>query len=167
MSLMNLFNGGGSVGSRPSASPGPKTRQKLQPRSAGAILNSQQNKQNRNQRRWEGFGGKGPYPVLNQPNPWDRRHSLHEMSPGWLEASSPRNNTGVMAAMAGNPMVNKAKDFYNIFDPWIPNMDIGDSTVGYEFEKPILGGTLGYGFDYDWDDENVGAFFNWTKGLGG
>jgi hypothetical protein len=34
-----LFNDGGSVRSRPSASPGPKTRQKLQPRSADVLGN--------------------------------------------------------------------------------------------------------------------------------
>ena len=51
-------------------------------------------------------------------------------------------DSGIMAVVANNPtLVQQAKDFYNIFDPWIPNMDIGDSTVGYEFEKPILGGT--------------------------
>ena len=83
MSIMDFFNGGGSVRSRPSAQSGPRTRQKLQPRSIEAIVNSEQNKQNRNQRRWEGSGGEGPYPVWNAPNPWERKHTLHDMSSGW------------------------------------------------------------------------------------
>mgnify|MGYP003140520990 CR=1 FL=1 len=76
-------------------------------------------------------------------------------------------DSGIMAAVANNPaLVQQAKSFYDLFDPWIPNVDVGENSFGYEFEKPILGGTLGYGFDYDWDDENVGAFFNWKKELG-
>ena len=84
----------------------PKERQKLEPRSTDAILNSIQNRQNTNQNRWEGAGGEGPYPVWNQPNPQERLHSLDEFSPGWLEASlggNNINNTGIIsAAMADN-----------------------------------------------------------------
>ena len=133
-----LFNDGGSVQS------GPRTRQKLQQRN-----------------NEPGTGQLRP----NIQEPWNNP------GPGsFWNASAPRqtgNNTGVMAAMANNPMVQQAKGFYNLFDPWMPNVDVGENSFGYEFEKPILGGTLGYGFDYDWDDENVGAFFNWKKGLGG
>ena len=76
-------------------------------------------------------------------------------------------DSGIMAAVANNPgLVQQAKGFYDLFDPWMPNVDVGENSFGYEFEKPILGGTLGYGFDYDWDDEDVGAFFNWKKELG-
>ena len=78
----------------------------------------------------------------------------------------PRNNSGVMAAMAGNPMVQQAKSLYKQVDPWIPNMDFGNNEMGYSFEKPMFGGTLGYGMDYDWDDEDVGAFINWQLKLG-
>ena len=141
----------------------PRERQKLQPRGIEAIVNSIQNRQNTNQNRWEGAGGEGPYPVWNQPNPQERLHSLDEFSPGWLQASAP-NNSGVMSAMANNPMVQQAKGLYQKFDPWIPNLD--GNSLGYEWQRPLLGGTLGYGMDYDWDDEDVGAFINWQLGLG-
>ena len=115
------------------------------------------------QQQWEQEGGQGAYPVLNEPG----GGSNFPVSPGWMQASSQLgDNSGVMAAMANNPMVQQAKGFYNLFDPWMPNVDVGENSFGYEFEKPILGGTLGYGFDYDWDDEDVGAFFNWKKELG-
>jgi hypothetical protein len=78
----------------------------------------------------------------------------------------PGQNSGVMAAMTNNPIVMQAKNLYEKIDPWIPNMDFGDEEIGYEWEKPLLGGTLGYGFDYDWDDEDVGAFINWKLGIG-
>ena len=79
----------------------------------------------------------------------------------------PGNNSGVMAAMAGNPMVQQAKGFYEQIDPWIPSMDFGDRTLGFDFERPLLGGTLGYGMDYNWDDENIGAYAKYMIGLGG
>jgi len=75
-----------------------------------------------------------------------------------------QDNSGVMGAMANNPMVQQAKGLYQKFDPWIPSVD--GSSLGYSWEKPMFGGTLGYGMDYDWDDENAGAFINWKLGLG-
>jgi hypothetical protein len=68
------------------------------------------------------------------------------------QASAP-NNSGVMAAMAGNPMVQQAKGFYEQFkDPWRPSMDFGERKLGFEFERPLLGGTLGYGAGGNPDD---------------
>ena len=75
--------------------------------------------------------------------------------------------SGLMGAMAGNPMVQQAKELYGQIDPWIPSMDFGDRRLGFDFERPILGGTLGYGMDYDWDDENIGSFAEYVTGLGG
>jgi len=155
-----LFNGGGSVQS------GPRTREPLQTRSPEAMLNATQGRINMDQNRWEGGGGQGPFPVWNNPNPDERRHVLDDMSSGWLQASAP-NNSGVMAAMTDNPMVQQAKGFYEQIDPWIPSMDFGERKIGYDFERPIFGGTLGYGMDYDWDDENIGAYAKYVIGLGG
>ena len=110
-----LFNDGGSVQSGPRSSPGPKTRQKLQPRSPEVMLNATQRRINRDQNRWEGVGGQGPFPVWNDPNPQDRRHSLDYMSQGWIEASA-RDNSGVMSAMAGNDRNWMANN------PWFLNL---------------------------------------------
>jgi|TARA_Y100000296_G_C5035238_1_gene186917 hypothetical protein len=110
--------------------------------------------------------------IKNQPGTGELRPNVDQPwnNPGpgsfWNVGLQSGDNSGVMAAMANNPMVQQAKGFYDLFDPWIPNVDVGENSFGYEFEKPILGGTLGYGFDYDWDDEDVGAFFNWKIGLG-
>ena len=161
-----LFNGGGSVDiGRGPVSSGPRTRTKLEPQGIEAIVNSSQNRQDTTQNRWEGAGGEGPFPVWNQPNPDERLHSLDDMSPGWLQASA-SNNSGVMAAMANNPMVQQAKGFYEQIDPWLPSMDFGERKLGFDFERPLLGGTLGYGMDYDWDDENIGAYAKYVIGLG-
>jgi len=78
-----------------------------------------------------------------------------------------QDNTGVMGAMPNNQMIMQAKELYGQIDPWIPNMDFGDRKLGFDFERPILGGTLGYGMDYDWDDENIAAYAEYVTGLGG
>ena len=175
MSLMNLFNGGGSVRSRRSSSPGPKTREKLQPRSIGAILNSIQNRQNTEQRRWEGAGGEGPYPVFNQPNPDDRRHSLDTMSPGWLEASAPIDNTGIMTAAADYSP--------NFQGRWLTQSPTGNKLLSYlvdnfgsegssEYLEDILGtggisafgGTFSPSFERGDDGWNIGLTGKWSLG---
>ena len=141
----------------------PRERQKLQPRGIEAILNATQGRINREQNRWEGVGGEGPFPVWNQPNPQERRHVLHDMSPGWLEAKAaqPWQDSGVMAAMANSPAVNKMKNIYSAVDPFFPEVDIDDQQIGYDFDKNLWGGTLGFGGGYDIDDENYNAYINW------
>jgi len=112
--------------------------------------------------------------IKNQPGTGELRPNVDQPwnNPGpgsfWnVNNQQSGQDSGIMAAVANNPaLVQQAKSFYDLFDPWIPNVDVGENSFGYEFEKPILGGTLGYGFDYDWDDEDVGAFFNWKKELG-
>ena len=141
----------------------PKERQKLQPRSIEAILNATQNRINRDQNRWEGTGGQGPFPVWNQPNPDERRHSLDDMSPGWLQASAPGNNSGLMLAMANSPAVNKMKNIYSQFDPFFPDIDINDQQIGYDFDKNLWGGNLGFGGGYDIEDDNYNAYINWRS----
>ena len=109
------------------------------------------------QQRWEQGGGQGAYPVFNQPG-WE---SNVPMSPGWLQASSDRNNSGLMLAMANSPAINKMKNIYSQFDPFFPNVDLDDQRVGYDFDKNLWGGTLGFGGGYDIDDENYNAYINW------
>ena len=106
------------------------------------------------------------------------RQKLQPRAPEYFKGPAPYNpgrepiqpfplrqdNSGVMAAMADNPMVQQAKGLYQKFDPWIPNLD--GNSLGYEGQRPLLGGTLGYGMDYDWDDEDIGAFINWQLKMG-
>ena len=109
------------------------------------------------QQRWEQGGGRGAYPVINQPG-----ESFNApMSPGWLQASSDRNNSGLMLAMANSPAVNKMKNIYSQVDPFFPNVDPGDQQIGYDFNKNLWGGTLGFGGGYDIDDEDYNAYINW------
>jgi len=77
-----------------------------------------------------------------------------------LQASSGRDNSGVMLALANSPAVNKMKNIYNQVDPFFPEIDIDDQRIGYDFNKNLWGGTLGFGGGYDMDDE-YSAYINW------
>ena len=97
----------------------PRERQKLQPRAP------------------EYFKGPAPYNPNREPGTGsllpNMREPWNNPGPGsFWNASAPRqtgNNTGVMAAMANNPMVQQAKGLYQKFDPWIPNL--AGSSIGY------------------------------------
>ena len=104
--------------------------------------------------------------VINPRNPALRPWHNNNIGEGsFWNAKNQRSGqgSGVMTAMADNPMVQQMKGLYEKFDPWIPKLD-GDS-LGYEWERPLLGGTLGYGMDYDMEDEGLGAFLKWKLGL--
>jgi hypothetical protein len=114
-----------------------------------------------NQQRWEQGGGQGAYPVLNQPG----GSYNSPVSPGWLQASSGLDNSGVMMALANSPAVNKMKNIYNQVDPFFPEIDIDDQQIGYDFDRNLWGGNLGFGGRYDIDDDAYNAYINWGTEL--
>ena len=66
-----------------------------------------------------------------------------------------------MLAMANSPAVNKMKNIYNQVDPFFPDVDPIDQQIGYDFNKNLWGGTLGFGGGYDMDDDEYNAYINW------
>ena len=66
------------------------------------------------------------------------------------------NQSGIMLAMNNNPTVDKIKNIYNKVDPFIPDIDIDDREIGYDYEKELGPGTLGLGGNYDFDDNQYG-----------
>ena len=89
---------------------------------------------------------------------------LEGVGPGsfWnVRADQPWQDSGVMLAMANSPAINKMKNIYNQVDPFFPNVNPGDQQIGYDFDKNLWGGTLGFGGGYDIDDEDYNAYINW------
>ena len=78
-----------------------------------------------------------------------------------VKADQPWQDSGVMLAMANSPAINKMKNIYNQVDPFFPNVNPGDQQIGYDFDKNLWGGTLGFGGGYDIDDEDYNAYINW------
>ena len=144
----------------------PRDRQKLGRRSGQAIFNA--NPDLGRGRRYEPTGNP-PIPPRGEPYRPTGKPMIppFPMGQGNMGAfPMEQDNRGVMGAMANNPMVQQAKNLYNKIDPWIPDLDVGGNNLGYSFERPLLGGALGFGMDYGWDDEDIGAFLNWKTGLG-
>ena len=133
MSIMNLFNGGGSVRSKPSSSSGPKTRQKLQPRATDVLGNVSdryyrsgnvegmkrinQELQDRIQNHPSLQPGTG-YLLPNPQEPWNNP------GPGsfWNAGLQSRDNAGIMAAMT-----DTSPDFQG---NWLMNSPWGHKLLG-------------------------------------
>jgi len=58
----------------------------------------------------------------------------------------------------GYNKIKKGYDFIN------DHVDMDENRVNYEWEKPLWGGTLGIGGEYDFDDDEYQAGINWTIG---
>ena len=93
-----------------------------------------------------------------EPNlpPW-HQNNLGEGSFWNVKADQPRQDSGVMMALANSPGVNRIKSIYNQIDPFMPNIDIGDQTFGYDLNFPLLGGDWKFDVERDIDDDEWGA----------
>tara|TARA_Y100000034_G_scaffold54363_1_gene66622 strand:- start:542 stop:1129 length:588 start_codon:yes stop_codon:yes gene_type:complete len=98
--------------------------------------------------------------------PWHRGNLGGGEGSFWnVRADQPWQDSGVMLAMANSPAVNKMKNIYNQVDPFFPDVDPIDQQIGYDFNKNLWGGTLGFGGGYDINDDDYNAYINWSRGL--
>ena len=106
--------------------------------------------------------------ILKDPSlpPWHRGNLGGGEGSFWnVRADQPWQDSGVMLAMANSPAVNKMKNIYNQVDPFFPDIDPIDQQIGYNFNKNLWGGTLGFGGGYDINDDDYNAYINWSRGL--
>jgi hypothetical protein len=52
--------------------------------------------------------------------------------------------------------VNKIKEGYQQVEPYLPDVDIGDKSIGYDYERPMGPGIFSLGGEYDFDDNEYG-----------
>ena len=64
-----------------------------------------------------------------------------------------------------NPVFQRSKSIYDWINenPYMPDVDIGNRQLGYDFDQPLFGGNLSYGFGADIDDEDLSAYLSWGK----
>ena len=92
------------------------------------------------------------------------RPDFDRKPPNYFPMSSNFNqldNSGIMLAAAGNPMIDRAKDVYAAVDPFMPDLKKGE--LSYEWNKPFGGGMFDYGIGYGPQDEDWNAYFTWGK----
>ena len=79
-------------------------------------------------------------------------------------------NQGIMGLEMADATdyMNKMKEGYNKikkgYDFINDHVDMDENRFNYEWEKPLWGGTLGIGGEYDFDDDEYQAGINWTIG---
>ena len=110
-----------------------------------------------NQQRWEQGGGQGPYPVFND----QRTDYSPPITEGWIEASSGRDNSGIMLALNDTSTLDRLRNIYDQARPYIPDINLNDQTLGYNFNQPFMGGDLSLGYGFDVDDQQSGGYLNW------
>ena len=92
------------------------------------------------------------------------RPDFDRKPPNYFPMSSNFNqfdNSGIMLAAAGNPMIDRAKDVYAAVDPFMPDLKKGE--LRYDWNKPFGGGMFDYGIGYGPQDEDWNAYFTWGK----
>ena len=57
--------------------------------------------------------------------------------------------------------VDKIKEGYQQVEPYLPDVDIGDKSIGYDYERPMGPGIFSLGGEYDFDDNEYGLDFDY------
>ena len=81
----------------------------------------------------------------------------------WNVKANQPDQSGIMLALSGNPTVNRIKSIYGQVDPFLPEVNWKDKTLGYDYEKDLWGGNLSVGGEYDVDDDDYQFGINWSK----
>ena len=62
-----------------------------------------------------------------------------------------------------NPVVKKAEGIYEKVDPYLPDVNLGDRSLGYTFDKDFWGGNFNISGKYDVDDNIYNFGLNYYK----
>ena len=102
------------------------------------------------------FIDREPYRQREIPNPGDY------IKPYNLSSNfNQLDNSGIMLALNDTSALNKLKNIYNQARPYIPDINLNDQTLGYNFNRPFMGGDLSFGYGFDIDDQQSGGYLNW------
>jgi hypothetical protein len=78
------------------------------------------------------------------------------------QISEQRNNI-VDAAKSSNlfKSFQPVMEGYNKIEPYLPNIDLGEKRIGYDYETPMGPGIFSLGAEYDVDDNDYGLDFGY------
>ena len=66
-----------------------------------------------------------------------------------------------MLALNDTSALDKLRNIYDQASPYIPDINLNDQTLGYNFNQPFMGGDLSFGYGFDVDDQQSGGYLNW------
>ena len=77
-------------------------------------------------------------------------------------------NQGIMGLEMADATdyMNKMKEGYQKIDPYLPDVDWQNKSVGHEWNTPLWGGNLNIGGEYDFDDDDYQLGINWGTTFG-
>ena len=71
------------------------------------------------------------------------------------------NRENAVYPLMNNAIVNTIKEGYQQVEPYLPDVDIGDKSIGYDYERPMGPGIFSLGGEYDFDDNEYGLDFGY------
>ena len=102
------------------------------------------------------FIDREPYRPREIPNPGDY------IKPYNLSSNfNQLDNSGFMLALNDTSALDKLRNIYDQASPYIPDINLNDQTLGYNFNQPFMGGDLSFGYGFDVDDQQSGGYLNW------
>ncbi len=102
------------------------------------------------------FIDREPYRPREIPNPGDY------IKPYNLSSNfNQLDNSGIMLALNDTSALDKLRNIYDQASPYIPDINLNDQTLGYNFNQPFMGGDLSFGYGFDVDDQQSGGYLNW------
>ena len=105
------------------------------------------------------FIDREPYRPREIPNPGDY------IKPYNLSSNfNQLDNSGIMLALNDTSALDKLRNIYDQASPYIPDINLNDQTLGYNFNQPFMGGDLSFGYGFDVDDQQSGGYLNWGTG---
>jgi len=69
------------------------------------------------------------------------------------------------AGIMNNPIVNEIKEGYDKVEPYLPDVNLGDETLGYNYETPMGPGIFSIGGEYDYGSNDYGLDFGYKFGF--
>jgi hypothetical protein len=106
--------------------------------------------------------------VLTSGDNFSRREDIRnrrgEMFRQFKDSLSPqiserRNN--IVDAAKNSGVLGPIIESYEKIDPYLPDVDIGDKSIRYDYEKPMGPGIFSLGGQYDIDDNQYGLDFGY------
>ena len=69
------------------------------------------------------------------------------------------------AGIMNNPIVNGIKEGYDKVEPYLPDVNLGNETLGYNYETPMGPGIFSLGGEYDYGSNDYGLDFGYKFGF--